>query len=145
MAIEVLLIREGSKLGAADSLSAELIAGIKAHETVTATIRRPRSRGHHRTLFALMKVVFEAQNTFATIDQLLGALKLSIGLFDTGLTIDKVPYVVPRSISFTAMDQNQFTILYDKMVDVILTKILPAVSRADLEAQIQEILDGYGR
>lgn len=145
MAIEVLLIREGTKLGAADSLSAELIAGIKAHETVTATIRRPRNPGHHRKLFALLKVVFEAQQTFATIDQLLGALKLSIGLFDTGLTIDKVPYVVPRSISFTAMDQNQFTVVYDKMVDVILTKILPAVSRSDLEAQIHEILDGYSR
>lgn len=145
MAIEVLLVREGSKLAAADPISAEIIAGFTQRETITASIRRPRNPKHHRKLFALLKVVFEAQTTFATLEQLLGALKLAVGLFDTGLTIDRVPYVVPRSISFAAMDQTSFSIVYDKMVDVILTKILPSADRADLEAQVHEILDGYGR
>jgi hypothetical protein len=58
-------------------------------------------------------------------------------------TVDRVPYVVPRSISFAAMDQNSFEIVYNKMLEVILTKILPAANKADLEARVHEILGGY--
>jgi hypothetical protein len=143
MAIEVLLVREGTKLAAADPISADLIAGIKHRETVTASIRRPRNPKHHRLLFALLNAVFENQTQYATIEDLLGALKLAVGLFDTGLTVDRVPYVVPRSISFAAMDQNSFEIVYNKMLEVILTKILPAANKADLEARVHEILGGY--
>jgi hypothetical protein len=143
MAVEVLLVRDGQRLSAADPLSAEIISEFKHKEVLTATIRRPRNPKHHRKLFALLKVVFEAQSSFATLEQLLSAIKLAVGLFDTGMTIDKVPYVVPKSISFASMDQAQFTVVYDKMVDVILTKIIPNVSRTELEAQVHEILGDY--
>jgi hypothetical protein len=145
MTVEVLLVREGPKLAAADPLSAEIIAELAHRETYTATIKRPRNPKHHKKLFALLKVVFEAQSTFATLEQLLGALKLAIGLFDTGMTIDRVPYVVPRSISFASMSQDEFAVVYDKMIEVILTRILPASSKVDLERQVHEILDGYVR
>ncbi|MFZ0270961.1 MAG: DUF1367 family protein [Acidobacteriaceae bacterium] len=144
MPIEVLLVREGTKLAAADSLSAETIAEIKPRETVTATIRRPRNPKHHRKLWALLSVVFENQTGFATKDDLLGAIKIATGLFDTGMTIDRIPYVIPKSISFTAMDQARFEQWYEKAIDVILTKILPLMNRNDLEIQIHQILDGYG-
>jgi len=145
MAIEVLLVREGAKLGAADSLSAELIAGIKAHETVTATIRRPRNPGHHRKLWALLTAVFENQNSFATTEDMLSAIKIATGLFDTGKTIEGIPWVSPRSISFTAMDQHSFEQWYEKAIEVILTKILPNMQRPELDVRIHEILDGYNR
>lgn len=144
MPFEVLLVREGTRLAAADPISAEAIAGIKLRETVTASIRRPRNPKHHRKLWALLTVVYDSQNAFATKEDLLNALKLATGLFDTGLTIDRVPYVVPQSISFVAMDQNRFEQWYDKALEVILTKILPNVNSADLTARVQDILDGYG-
>jgi hypothetical protein len=128
MAIEVLPRREGSRLVAADSLSAESIASIKKDETVTALIRRPRHPRHHAKLFVLLNAVFEQQITFATLLQLLGAIKRSTGLFDTGITIDKIPYVVPNSISFASMCQSEFEQWYEKTVNVVLTKILPAAT-----------------
>jgi hypothetical protein len=143
MPVEVLLIREGSKLAAADPISAEIIANIKLRETVTASIRRPRNPKHHRKLWALLSVVFENQTAFATIEDLLGAIKLATGLFDTGKTVDGIPYVVPQSISFAAMDQNRFEQWYDKALDVILTKIVPGIAKSDLEARINDILNGY--
>jgi hypothetical protein len=144
MAFEVLLIREGNRLAAADSLSAEILMRIKERETVTASIRRPRNPRHHAKLFSLLNVVFENQTTYATIEQLLGALKLAVGLFDTGLTVDRVPYVVPRSISFASMNQNEFETTYEKMLEVILTKIIPNINRDDVEARVHEILNGRG-
>lgn len=146
MAQDVLLIREGNRLGAYDALSAEAISNINLHEIVTASIRRPRNEKHHRKLFALLKVVFENQSLFATTEELLGALKLATGLFDTGKTIEGVPYARPKSISFAAMDQHRFEQWYDKAVNVILTKILPNTDRTDLEAQVLEILgEQHGR
>ena len=143
MPVEVLLVREKSKLAAADPISAEIIANIKLRETVTASIRRPRNPKHHRKLWALLSVVFENQTAFATVEDLLNAIKLATGLFDTGKTVDGVPYVVPQSISFASMDQNRFEQWYEKALDVIMTKIVPLIDRRDLESRINEILDGY--
>lgn len=146
MAMEILLVREGSKLGAADPISAEAIAGLKFGEALTAKIQRPRNPKHHRKLFALLKVVFDNQTTYATTEQLLEALKLATGLFETGLTVDRMPYVRPLSISFASMDQHSFNEFYDRAVDVILTKVLPNTDKADLEKQVLEILgEDYGK
>ena len=123
-------------------MSAESIDNIKEGETVTCSIRRSRNPAHHRKLFALLNVVFQNQRVYATVQDLLAALKIATGLFETGLTVDRIPYVQPKSISFASMCQSEFEQTYDKMVDVILTKILPSVKRADLERQVLEILAG---
>jgi hypothetical protein len=90
----------------------------------------------------LLNAVFDRQNEFPTIQHLLGAIKLATGLFDTGLTVDRIPYVVPKSISFASMCQAEFEQWYEKAVEVVLTKILPAANKADLEARVHEIFDG---
>jgi hypothetical protein len=143
MPFEVLIVREGTKLAAADPISAEAIAGIKLRETVTASIRRSRNPKHHRKLWALLTVVYDSQSVFATKEDLLNAIKLATGLFETGLTVDRVPYVVPQSISFAAMDQNRFEQRYEKVLEVILTKIVPNASAEGLSNRVQEIIDGY--
>jgi hypothetical protein len=142
MAIDVLVIREGNHLVACDSLSLEAIQTIKKGEAVTAVIRRNRNPKHHRKLFALLNVVFEAQSSFATTYELLTALKMATGLFETGKTVEGIPFAVPKSINFSSMCQNDFEEWYKKAVDVILTKILPNVNKYDLEAQVMEILEG---
>lgn len=142
MALELLLLREGTKLGAADAISHDAILGLKHGECVTASIRRPRNPKHHAKLFALLQAVFIHQKTFATVQDLLGALKMAVGLFDTGKTIDGIPYSVPRSISFASMCQTEFEAVYDKMVDVILTRILPGVGKQELTNHVNDILEG---
>lgn len=127
-----------------DPVSADAIAGIPDKQQVTATIRRPRNPQHHRKLWALLTVVFEAQDTFATTRDLLQALKIATGLFTTGFTVDGMPWVEPGSIAFASMCQTDFEQWYDKAVDVILTKIIPNTQKVDLEQQVQAILAGYG-
>jgi Protein of unknown function (DUF1367) len=145
MSIDVLLLREGTRLGAADPISHELLQAIPLGQTVTASIRRPRNARHHKLLFTLLTIVHENQDTYATVEDLLRALKLAVGLFDTGLTVDKIPYVVPQSISFASMDQQTFSVVYEKIVNVIITKILPGVNREDLDRQVHDLLDGKNR
>lgn len=143
MALELLLIREGTKLAAADPISFEAIETIKLKEVVTASVRRSRNPRHHKKLFALLNVVFPHQNQFANIQDLLAALKVATGYFEQGKTIDGLPYIVPKSISFASLDQTGFEQVYEKFLDIIVNKILPAVNRDELADQVNQILAGY--
>lgn len=142
MALEVLLVKEGNHLAAADSLSAETLEGIKKGETVTASIRRPRNLKHHRLLFALLEAVFEHQSQYATVQDLLSALKIATGYFDTGSTVDGLPFVVPKSISFASMGRHEFEQWYERVLEIILTRILPGINRDELVDQVNDIING---
>ena len=142
MAMDLLLMREGNHLVAAEPMSLETIQSLRHGEAMTAILRRNRNPYHHRKLFALLGAVMEANNTFATTQELLGAIKLATGLFEIGKTVDGIPYAQAQSIAFVSMDQARFEQWYDKAVDVILTKILPAMDRKDLEQRVHDILDG---
>lgn len=140
MPLEVLLVRDGTRLAAADTLSAEAIAGIAHRETVTASIRRPRNPKHHRKFFALIKVVMESQNYFATDEDLIDELKMATGLYTTKKRLDGSEYNVVKSISWASMDQNRFEQWYARAVEIILTKVIPHTKREDLEERVHEIL-----
>jgi hypothetical protein len=142
MSIEVLLIREGTKLGAANPISYDAIQDIKLKKTVSAKIWRPRNPKHNGKCWALIQAVFENQSYYATAQELAKALKIATGLFETGKTVDGLPYVEPISISFTAMDQNRFEIWYARAVDVIITKIIPNMKANNLERRVNDILNG---
>lgn len=143
MSLDVLLIREGQRLAAADPISLECIESIKFKETVTALIRRNRNPSHHKKLWALIAVVFPHQTQYATQHDLLNALKVATGYFETGVTIDGIPFMIPKSISFASMAQTPFEQWYDRVVDVILTRILPAVNRDELTERVNDILEGH--
>lgn len=143
MSIEVLMVKEKGRLVPAEPMSAESIDGIKEGETVTCSIKRPRNPAHHRKLFALLNAVYPHQQLYPTVQELLQGLKIATGLFECGKTVDGYPFMVVKSISFVSMDQHSFSQWYDRAVDIILTKILPAVNRADLEAEVNSILAGY--
>lgn len=140
MSLQVLLVREGLHLSAADPISLETLQGIGQHETVVATIRRARNIRHHRKLFALLQAIYPHQTQFATIEDLLNTLKVATGLFDTGKTIDGIPFMMPRSISFASMTQASFEQFYERVVDIITTKIVPGIGRDDLAREVDIIL-----
>lgn len=142
MAIDVLLVREGTRLGAADPISHELLQGIRLGETVTAVIRRQRNPKHHRMWWALVAAIYPHQNIYIDLNALNNGIKIAVGHFDSGKTIDGIPWVSPKSISYAAMDQTSFASFFDRAVELVITRIVPNISRADLEAQIQSILDG---
>jgi hypothetical protein len=143
MAEELLMVKRKGRLLPAEPMSAETIDHMKEGEIVTCTMRRNRNPKHNAKFFALLKVVFEAQSVYPTMKRLRTALKMAIGLFETGTTIDGLPYVEPLSMNFGSMCQAEFEQIYDRMVDVILTKILPGVNRPDIDRQVNDILTGY--
>jgi hypothetical protein len=142
LSLDLLLIRQGQRLAAADPVSLEALESIREKETVTASIRRNRNPAHHRKLWALIAAVYPSQSQYATQQDLLNALKVATGYFETGQTIEGIPFMIPKSISFASMPQTPFEQWYDRVVDVIITRILPNVNRDELTEQINDILEG---
>ncbi len=139
MALEIILMRKGKWLAPADGVSEQHIAAMKHDEVVTATIRRQRNPRHHRLFFALLNIVFQNQTRYPTLEHLLDAIKLAIGHYDT-MTIGNREIVKLRSISFSKMDQATFGQFFDRVVELVITRILPHTTREDLEAQVYEMI-----
>lgn len=144
MATDILLVREGYKLGADNPISAEFIASMKHGEVVMATIRRPRNVRHHRMFMAIVQAVFENQTRYATFNQVLNAVKIGCGYYDLFTLPGKIPVqvCVPKSLAFGNMPQDEFDQFYAKAVSYVLAELLPGVRREDLEARILEIAAG---
>ncbi len=141
MPVEILMRAERGKLAPVDMIGVEALDGVPDGATLRVKWTRPRNVGHHRLFFALIDVVFQAQDRFATKDDLLDALKIALGHYSVW-RIGEREVLRPKSISFAAMDQAAFEKFYSAAVALILEKVLPGVDRADLDARVHEILDG---
>ena len=73
---------------------------------------------------------------------LFGSLGVKHPICDSIKSLKGVEVPVTRETNFNKMDQAEFAQFYDKVVDLILTRLLPGVGKAHLEAQVIDILDG---
>lgn len=105
-------------------------------------LHRPRNLLHHRKLFALLNLVQENTDKWATVETLLDDLKISTGLFDTRINVlSGLPYATPKSISFASMTQDEFEEWYDKAVDLVSKQVFE-MGKEDLLVEIDDILAG---
>lgn len=49
---------------------------------------------------------------------------------------------IPRSISFAAMSENDFSAFYDRAVAFILSDILPGLNKDELNAEVLRVMEG---
>lgn len=105
---------------------------------------RPRHGKHHRKFFALLQLVAENSETYDTVDKALVAVKLVTGHFDlmahpeTGEIMQ-----IPRSISYDAMEQDEFDKFYSAAIDGVLQHILPHLDEEKAERLIDMIVTGW--
>jgi len=129
----------------ADGISAESLSQLPHEEVFKVVLTRPRSIGHHRKFFALIRALYDSlpdKSGYPTMDNFLTAIKIGIGHIDMYETASGAKYPVPKSISFANMQQDEFNQFYDSVIDLVLTSILPNFKREDIERKINEIIDG---
>lgn len=63
-----------------------------------------------------------------------------MGYFVTYRRLDGSTYPHPKSIAFAKMDQLAFASFFDRAVELIINRILPLTSQADLEERLYTIL-----
>lgn len=110
-------------------------------------IKKPRSIKQHNKFFAFLSVVYNNQELYPSMPALLTDIKLKVGHFDkhvsykldkeTGVYVDKIVYI-PKSVSFSAMDQVKFMQFMDRAYDVVLDEIIPDMNRPALERAVED-------
>lgn len=116
-----------------DDEAAATIRKWNVRDFLELEIKRPRNYKFHKKLFSLLKIVHENNEDTKSIDDLLNYVKIETGHADI-IELRGIAFRVPRTISFSNMDEDEFSLFYDKAVDVCM-KIIPE-SRAEIAEQI---------
>lgn len=113
------------------------------------SITVPRNIRFHRKFFALLRITLDNMpdsirqvNHIHSTESLLAAIKIAIGHFDT-INIHEREVFLPRSISFSKMDNAEFSKFYNRAVDEILSTYLVGTDRNDLLMEIESQFVGY--
>ena len=137
---------------------------IKPGDVIEVDVVRPRSQRFHRLFFALLKIVSDNMDG-GSIEGLLREIKIGLkhteialiskhaimialeellpllsnapplAFFDAILP-DPVPCNIPKSISFSAMDQDTFAAFFTKSVDYVIQNVLPGIDREALTYEV---------
>lgn len=137
--MDIRLQRKGSALVPFDAMSFEEMDSIREGEWVAAKVTRPRNLQHHRKFFALLTILFEAQDKHATVEGLLDEIKIGIGhcnyhKIKIGRTV--IDYAVPRSISFAKMGQEDFDKLYEDSIRYAVRNIITRIAAQDIRDEV---------
>ena len=115
---------------------------IAEREVVKIQISRPRNYRFHCKFFAMLGIILANQVHYQTTDELLNVCKLRIG----HVVVVKTPSGEerwPKSISFAAMDESQFSAFYNRAVDWMLSEVIPGLQRQHLDAEVEAELLGF--
>jgi hypothetical protein len=121
-----------------DDTGEALLRKLKLGSEVTVEIKRPRNLKHLRKFWALMQLLYENQEHYASADEICTVFKFRIGHTKKIKTRDGI-VEEPLSISFPAMDQEGFDQFYDRAIDFAVKEILPGMKEGTLRAEVEEL------
>jgi hypothetical protein len=137
---DLIMVKRLGALRPVDDAGEELLNSLPIGTPVKIKITRSRNLNHHRRLFALLQIVFENQSIYPTVEALLTVIKVTLGHCDVVKMPDGQMIPVAHSISFTSMDQDQFSRFYNQVVDLVLTHFLAGIERTELEKEIFQLI-----
>lgn len=124
----------------------QIIAAIPAGREVMVEIKPSRNPRQHRLFMALLGIVVENTDFFATKEAALTAVKMAIGEADP--VVDPLTFEtkwVLRSIAFESCDQARFSLIFEAALRVICERYLGGADMEEVRAEINRIADGEAR
>ena len=94
----------------------------KPGETILGDLTRPRNIGFHRKFFALLNMGFENQEKYDDFEDYRAVFIMKAGFYKV-IEVDKGVIYLPKSISFSKMDDIEFSELYSKMINVLIKEL----------------------
>jgi len=129
-------IGEQHALVPADVHAEEWLRAIPLDKEVLITGRRARSPEHHRTFFGALHLIVENSDDWSDIDELLDAIKLSVGHVQRRQRLDGTVVIIPRSIDFASMGQDEFRRFCNR------AKYVLSIVGIDMAAYMNEVVSG---
>ena len=122
--MELWFFRFGKHLVASDHEAEEAVKKISQGECVLVDLKRPRNLAHLRKYWSLINLVQENQEKYPNKEHLHIAVKLAAGWYEPWVMLDGTTALVPKSIAFDKMSQDEFNVFYREAVAAIV-RLLP--------------------
>lgn len=128
----ILLVRRGSFLVAKDAVTEAFLERLPQGKTLRARdITQPRSRARNRLYWALLGLT--ADNlTDVPVGALHEWMKMQLGVTVAIPLKNGRTELVPGSIAFDAMSEEDFAPYLDRTVSILCDEILPGMGREDV-------------
>lgn len=133
----VLMEKTISGLQPIDDLGRERLRKIKLGDLVTADIKQPRNVRRLQLYWALIQKVYENQQRFKSPENLSDALKVYVGHCEALKLRDGTIVQAPKSIAFANMEEPEFAMFLDRVIDVVATEIIPNLDRTALRDELE--------
>ena len=141
MSIEIPMIRENGHLVPADAVSAEMMEEIPLNTGLMVEVRVPRNIRQFKLAWALASIVSKSTDYLPDRETAMSWLKIKSR--HVRMIVDPKTgevAIVPKSISFAALDQTGFARVLNRMVYVTITDIIPGMNEGDLRAELEKIV-----
>lgn len=136
--MKIYLVREDDRFKPLSEEDFTKTKRVKEGQIIEVEYKKPRNPLFHNKFMSMVRVVYDNQEQYEHIEQLLNAIKIDLGYYDS-YTVRGYEVAIPRSISFAKMDEIEFEELYDKAVTLVLARYLPTVEKHELEHYVNEI------
>lgn len=109
---------------------------------ITVEVKRARNINHHRLYWGLVGKVWENLNhdRYPSTDFLSDCIKISVGHCTPFEMADGSIALIPKSISFAEMDQDQFAKFFDSVCKVVCERIIPGMDAGALKNEISSMV-----
>ncbi len=125
-----------------DAASLENWEALPYDKPLRADIVAPRNMKNHRQFFALLKVIFEAQDHFPTLDNMRKQILIGMGYSETYKRFNGTTYEVAQSLAVENMDGDEFSDFFNLFVIFIDKYVLPNVGTQTIRDLYEDILQG---
>ena len=136
--MKILVMRDGNSLQPFSENDYDKLKRIKDGMIIEVDYKKPRNPLFHNKFMSMVRVVFENQDQYETIEEVMDVIKVGTGHCNT-MEWQGAEIKIPKSISFGKMDELEFSNFYDRSVDFVLSRFLPTVTKAELEEYINQI------
>lgn len=140
----IYLERKGDALWPTDRVSQEKLRKLPEGRMVLCRTHTPRNGKHHRLLWSIAQLIAENSEQWPTAERVVSQFKFGTGhieevrfMTSDGIWISQIN---DKSISYEAMSQEEFAEWFERAMDFLFTKMMPGMSRPDLEAAVNEYL-----
>ena len=137
------MVKRQGALYPADEDAEALMRRLKAGEMVSVEIHRPRNVRFQAKFFCMLRIVYQNQDAYPSMDVLLSVCKLETGHFDVKM-VDGKEVWTPKSISFASMDDFSFGLFYNAACKWVCEEVIPGLDRGNLDEQVRNQLQAFG-
>ena len=109
-------------------------------DVITCQVNKPRNPLFHRKFFALLKITLDNQEYFHDTDELLYYLKMKAEHISWVTLPSGNELPIPKSISFSSMEEHDFSQFYSRCVGIIIKELLTGTNEIDLRIEVERII-----